>query len=212
MDIKRDFRSVAALCSQQFWPRSSSRWHRRRLHVSIRVEGEGLACAFGRGVFCIAFGAFSFFCVLGGIGLFAHSDFFTGKRFEVSRGLWEGVCVSFDFRGAGGAGLSSGMDALSGAFHRAYKRRGGCGVGGFYGGLALGNALLGALADRMRRPLALHGWLEIAIGIYACLFPWHFEGTRWIYFWFAGKVGMGGAAALGLKFVLVWRCCLRPRC
>lgn len=71
----------------------------------------------------------------------------------------------------------------------------------FYESLALGNALLGALANRMRRPLALYGWLEIAIWIYACLFPWHFEGTRWIYFWLAGKVGMGETAVLRLKFV-----------
>ncbi|MCS1406892.1 MAG: Polyamine aminopropyltransferase [Verrucomicrobia subdivision 3 bacterium] len=70
----------------------------------------------------------------------------------------------------------------------------------FMGGLALGNALLGSLADRVRRPLALYGWLEIVIGIYAWLFPWYFEVAQSIYFGLAAKAGMGGAMALGLKF------------
>lgn len=39
-------------------------------------------------------------CTLGRIRLFAHGDFLTGKRLEVPRGLWDGVCVSFNFRAA----------------------------------------------------------------------------------------------------------------
>ena len=39
-------------------------------------------------------------CTLGGIGLFAYDDLFTGKRLEVPRGLWDGVCVSFNFQAA----------------------------------------------------------------------------------------------------------------
>lgn len=41
----------------------------------------------------------------------------------------------------------------------------------FMGGLALGNKLLGRWADRSAQPLRLYGILEIAIGIYAFLFP-----------------------------------------
>jgi spermidine synthase len=71
----------------------------------------------------------------------------------------------------------------------------------FMGGLALGNAMLGSLADRARRPLALYGWLEIVIGLYAWLFPWYFEVAQSMYFGVAKSIGMGGAAGLGLKFV-----------
>ena len=41
----------------------------------------------------------------------------------------------------------------------------------FMGGLALGNKLFGRHADRATRPLSLYGRIEIAIGIYAFLFP-----------------------------------------
>ena len=41
----------------------------------------------------------------------------------------------------------------------------------FMGGLALGNKILGRWADRLPQPLRTYGYLEIAIGIYAFLFP-----------------------------------------
>ena len=41
----------------------------------------------------------------------------------------------------------------------------------FMGGLALGNKLFGRWADRLAQPLRTYGILEIAIGIYAFLFP-----------------------------------------
>ena len=44
------------------------------------------------------------------------------------------------------------------------------------------------------------GW-RLRLGFMPACFLWHFEGTRWIYFWLAGKVGMSGTAALRLKFV-----------
>ena len=40
----------------------------------------------------------------------------------------------------------------------------------FMGGLALGNKILGRWADRLKHPLLIYGYLEIAIGIYAFLF------------------------------------------
>ncbi|HEV7516367.1 MAG TPA: fused MFS/spermidine synthase, partial [Thermoanaerobaculia bacterium] len=42
----------------------------------------------------------------------------------------------------------------------------------YMAGLALGSALLGRLAERSRRPLALYGVLEIAIGLSALALPW----------------------------------------
>lgn len=42
----------------------------------------------------------------------------------------------------------------------------------FMGGLAFGAWLFGRTADRVKRPLALYGVLELGIGVYAVLFPW----------------------------------------
>lgn len=41
----------------------------------------------------------------------------------------------------------------------------------FMGGLAIGATLWGRRADRSRRPLALYGWLELAIGAYCLAYP-----------------------------------------
>jgi spermidine synthase len=41
----------------------------------------------------------------------------------------------------------------------------------FMGGLAIGGFAMGRHADRARAPLALYGWFEIGIGLYALLFP-----------------------------------------
>jgi predicted membrane-bound spermidine synthase len=41
----------------------------------------------------------------------------------------------------------------------------------FMGGLALGNRLFGKWSDGLRRPVGAYGFLEIAIGVYALLFP-----------------------------------------
>ena len=41
----------------------------------------------------------------------------------------------------------------------------------FMGGLALGNKLFSRRADTARRPLAIYGLIEIAIGVYALAFP-----------------------------------------
>ena len=47
----------------------------------------------------------------------------------------------------------------------------------FMGGLALGSALAGKFASRIRRPLSAYGWLEIGIAVYAVLVPFLF---RWV--------------------------------
>src|SRR5436190_2741030 len=41
----------------------------------------------------------------------------------------------------------------------------------FMGGLALGNHLLGSRADKLARPLRTYGLVEVAIGLYAFVFP-----------------------------------------
>jgi len=51
----------------------------------------------------------------------------------------------------------------------------------FMGGLALGAALWGSIADRVRRPLALYGVLEIAIGASAGAFTIGFDSLTRLY-------------------------------
>src|SRR5665213_3683669 len=41
----------------------------------------------------------------------------------------------------------------------------------FMAGLALGNRIFGVWSDRLRQPVKIYGVLEIAVGIYAFLFP-----------------------------------------
>src|SRR5438034_4755673 len=70
----------------------------------------------------------------------------------------------------------------------------------FMGGLALGNAWLGARADRVQRPLALYAWLEIGIAGYAVFFPHYYDWCDEAYVGLARSWQLGGAGLLGLKF------------
>lgn len=71
----------------------------------------------------------------------------------------------------------------------------------FMGGLALGNAWVGRVADRVARPLALYAWLELGIAVYAVLFPTYFELCQDGYVGLARGHEPGGAWTLGLKFI-----------
>jgi spermidine synthase len=51
----------------------------------------------------------------------------------------------------------------------------------FMGGLALGSAITGKLASRIKRPLATYGWMEIGIAIYALLVPFLFQWIDNVY-------------------------------
>jgi len=70
----------------------------------------------------------------------------------------------------------------------------------FMGGLALGNAWLGRLADRVRKPLALYAWLEIGIAVYALIFPWHYALCHRAFVSVARSWQPEGGAMLALKF------------
>jgi spermidine synthase len=71
----------------------------------------------------------------------------------------------------------------------------------FMGGLALGNIWFGTRADRSRRPLALYGWLEIGIGVYALAFPYYYELCHDAYVLVAGSLQPAGAGLLLVKFI-----------
>jgi predicted membrane-bound spermidine synthase len=80
----------------------------------------------------------------------------------------------------------------------------------FMGGLAIGNAAFGGVADRSKKPLALYGWLEIGIGVYAALFPWHYELCDRLYLAAARHLGGAGASLLLLKFAFSFLTILLP--
>ena len=51
----------------------------------------------------------------------------------------------------------------------------------FMGGLAIGSALLGRIADRVRRPLLVYGLVELVIGIYCITAPGIFDALTDLY-------------------------------
>ena len=51
----------------------------------------------------------------------------------------------------------------------------------FMGGLALGSALSGKFAARIKRPLSTYGWLEIGIAVFAVLVPFLFHWVDNLY-------------------------------
>ena len=80
----------------------------------------------------------------------------------------------------------------------------------FMGGLALGAALFGPLADRVRDGVAAYGWMEVAIGLFAALFPAWFGACSSLadtmYAWFEpGSAGLSAA-----KLTLAVLCVLPP--
>jgi spermidine synthase len=73
----------------------------------------------------------------------------------------------------------------------------------FMGGLAVGSALLGPLADRVARPLLLFAVLEALVGLYAFVYgPLSRAASAW-YLGVAERSGAeGGEAMLGLKLAV----------
>ena len=76
----------------------------------------------------------------------------------------------------------------------------------FMGGLALGNAWLGARADRATGPLEFYAWLEIGIGVYAILFPSYYALCHEGFVGLARglKPGSDGLLALRTGRSLAW--------
>ena len=69
----------------------------------------------------------------------------------------------------------------------------------FMGGLALGNRLFGARADASRQPLALYGYLEVAIGLYAFFFNSIYGAADLVFVAAGSAVLKQGALLLALK-------------
>ena len=69
-------------------------------------------------------------------------------------------------------------------------------------GLALGSWLLGRIADRLARPLKLYALLELAIGLYALIFPSILSITDVFYHWFFQSFHPGFYPLSLVRFVL----------
>src|SRR5438552_1423566 len=80
----------------------------------------------------------------------------------------------------------------------------------FMGGLAIGNASFGVIADRTKKPLGLYAWLEIGIGVYAAIFPWYYEICNHLYISAARQLGGVAAPLLALKFAFSFFTILLP--
>jgi spermidine synthase len=83
-------------------------------------------------------------------------------------------------------------------------------VAAYMGGLGLGAFLLGRLADRHRRPAALYGFLELAIGAFGLASPWILHGVGAAYLGVARAVAPGLWTGTAIKFVFAFAVLLVP--
>src|SRR5437868_4231332 len=72
----------------------------------------------------------------------------------------------------------------------------------FMGGLALGNRLIGARSDLLRKPLAAYGSLEVMIGLYAFCFSWFYQVADWLFVATGSRLSEHAGALLLLKALL----------
>jgi predicted membrane-bound spermidine synthase len=80
----------------------------------------------------------------------------------------------------------------------------------FMGGLALGNAWIGSLADRSRKPLVFYGWIEVGIGLYALVFPAYYGACRAAFVGLAQRLEPGSTVLEVLKLAFSLATILAP--
>ena len=73
----------------------------------------------------------------------------------------------------------------------------------FMGGLGLGSAVYGRVADGARSPLRLYGLLEVGIGLYCFAIPFLLDGAAGLYLWAARSLQLPYLAFSLVQFVLV---------
>jgi spermidine synthase len=72
----------------------------------------------------------------------------------------------------------------------------------FMGGLGLGNAVLGKLADRARRPLQFYAMLELLLGASVALSPVMIDGLRGLYYLIGGQIALGPLLATAFRLAM----------
>lgn len=77
-----------------------------------------------------------------------------------------------------------------------------CVLAGFMGGLALGSFVIGAATRQFRRPLAVYGWLETAIGLYAIIFPLIIHPIQSLALVATARTDFGSPVALAVKLAV----------
>ncbi len=80
----------------------------------------------------------------------------------------------------------------------------------FMGGLAAGNAWLGARVDRVTRPLRFYAILELLIGLYALVFPRYYEMVHATYLAVVRVIGWTGPGLLPVTFLFAGLAILPP--
>lgn len=75
-------------------------------------------------------------------------------------------------------------------------------LAGFMGGLALGSALGGRYADRVRRPLFVYGVAEVLVGLSALATPLALRSVEGVYVWLHPSLPQLPGAVTALRFVL----------
>ena len=72
----------------------------------------------------------------------------------------------------------------------------------FMGGLGVGSYVLGKMADRSRRPLALYAWLEGGITIGALISPWLIGLLGSLYLRTGGTEALGPSLSTAVRLLL----------
>lgn len=72
----------------------------------------------------------------------------------------------------------------------------------FLGGLGLGGAVLGAVAEKKKNPLRFYADLEIGVSVSAALSPFFIEGLSLLYFKTGGSPALGDVGATVLRLFL----------
>ena len=80
----------------------------------------------------------------------------------------------------------------------------------FMGGLALGAALFGPVADRVGDGLAAYGWIEVAIGLFGVFFPTWFAVSEALADVLFARLTPGSAGLGAAKLLLAVLCVLPP--
>jgi predicted membrane-bound spermidine synthase len=72
----------------------------------------------------------------------------------------------------------------------------------FMGGLGIGNAVLGKLADRARRPLSFYAMLELLIAVTVALSPLMIDVLHGLYYLTGGQLALGPSLAAVIRLVI----------
>lgn len=83
-------------------------------------------------------------------------------------------------------------------------------VAAFMGGLALGAWLIGPIADRLRRPMAVYGLLEVLVGAYGLASPYVLDLARSYYIQQYGTQAAGAQELALVQLGLCLACLLVP--